>query len=75
MSRAKAGMYDGERNPMYGRRHGAETRERMRRAKVGRKWIRMDAESKCVPESELESYVLAGWRVGRPTTSRRRPSS
>jgi hypothetical protein len=67
MSLAKKGTYDGDKNPMYGRKHNEESRAKMSKRKKGNVFIcdRRDGRTKCIPITELESYLLAGWNRGR----------
>lgn len=38
MRKAKIGVYDGEKNPNYGKHHSEETKEKIRQSHLGKKW-------------------------------------
>lgn len=70
MSAKKIGVYDGEKNPMFGKIHSDSARQKISDDRRGRKWINMNGAAKSVKTEELESYVLAGWELGRVGRSR-----
>lgn len=67
MREAKAGLYEGTNNPMWGRGHDEKAKKAIAESRKGRRWINDGLVSKSVKSEELESYVLAGWALGRST--------
>lgn len=67
-----SGLFSQERNPFYGHNHSDESRKKISESRIGnknpganKKWIVKDTESKRVLESDLQSYLDAGWKLGR----------
>jgi len=67
MSRAKKKIYEGEGNPMWGKKHSDEAKRAVSASRKDTVWITNEARSRLVKRSELEDWVMAGWTRGRTT--------
>jgi|SaaInlStandDraft_2_1057019.scaffolds.fasta_scaffold30509_2 hypothetical protein len=54
----------GEKAPWYGKHLSDETKEKISKSRAGRRWIHDGTNRKCVPSTEIQSYLSLGWKFG-----------
>lgn len=60
------GVYRGQANPMYGKHHSPESREKMSGKKRGKRYVNDGTTTRMVSPEEARDLVAQGWRPGRP---------
>lgn len=70
MSEKKRGLYEGDKNPMFGQKHSDESRSLMSECARGRVWITNGIVNKRLPQEEADTLISMGWRCGRAMGAR-----
>lgn len=62
-----AKSHKGKKNPMFGKKHSDQAKERMRQARTGKVWVHepFTLIERCIPKSHVPKYLADEWVLGR----------